>query len=190
VTGFVPPAYPYDRLDEFRATADQFDGGAIDCSIGTPFDPPPQSVIDALGNSGSERGYPPSIGTLAFREAAAGWLKRQLDVSIDPVSEIGACIGTKEFVASTPNYLKLRSPERDTVLYPAVSYPSYAMGATLAGLSPCRLMTNGESICRRSRPTTRPGPCACGSTRRVIRLVDSTISPRSRLGAEPTTSSF
>jgi aspartate/methionine/tyrosine aminotransferase len=133
VTGFVPPAYPYDRLDEFRAMAEQLDGGAIDCSIGTPFDPPPQSVIDALGNSGSERSYPPSIGTLAFREAAAAWLKRQLDVSIDPVSEIGACIGTKEFVASTPNYLKLRSPERDTVLYPAVSYPSYAMGATLAG---------------------------------------------------------
>lgn len=133
MTGFVPPAYPYDRLDEFRAIAEQFDGGAIDCSIGTPFDPPPQSVIDALGNSGSERGYPPSIGTLAFREAAAGWLKRQLDVSVDPVSEVGACIGTKEFVASTPNYLKLRSPERDTVLYPAVSYPSYAMGATLAG---------------------------------------------------------
>jgi len=29
--------------------------------------------------------------------------------------------------------LRLRRPERDTVLYPAVSYPSYAMGAALAG---------------------------------------------------------
>ena len=30
--------------------------------------------------------------------------------------------------------LALRDPGRDTVLYPALSYPTYAMGATLAGL--------------------------------------------------------
>jgi len=29
--------------------------------------------------------------------------------------------------------MRLREPERDTVLYPAVSYPTYAMGAELAG---------------------------------------------------------
>jgi aspartate/methionine/tyrosine aminotransferase len=50
------------------------------------------------------------------------------------LEEIAACVGTKEFVASTAHYLHLRSPERDTVLYPAISYPTYAMGATLAGL--------------------------------------------------------
>jgi aspartate/methionine/tyrosine aminotransferase len=43
-------------------------------------------------------------------------------------------VGTKEFVASLPQYLALRDPERDTVLYPAISYPTYAMGAVLAGL--------------------------------------------------------
>ena len=36
-------------------------------------------------------------------------------------------------MASLPGYLRLRHPDRDTVLYPAVSYPSYAMGAALAG---------------------------------------------------------
>jgi aspartate/methionine/tyrosine aminotransferase len=36
-------------------------------------------------------------------------------------------------VASVPHVLRLRQPERDTVLYPAVSYPTYAMGAALAG---------------------------------------------------------
>ena len=46
--GFVPPAYPYDRLDELRAIADQLPGGAVDCSIGAPCDPPPPFVIDAL----------------------------------------------------------------------------------------------------------------------------------------------
>ncbi|HMQ33085.1 MAG TPA: aminotransferase class I/II-fold pyridoxal phosphate-dependent enzyme [Chloroflexaceae bacterium] len=32
-----------------------------------------------------------------------------------------------------PHWLRLRRPERDTVLYPEISYPSYAMGAQLAG---------------------------------------------------------
>ena len=44
-----------------------------------------------------------------------------------------ACIGTKELVAGLPHWLKLRTPDRDTVLYPAVAYPTYEMGAILAG---------------------------------------------------------
>ncbi|MEM7140571.1 MAG: aminotransferase class I/II-fold pyridoxal phosphate-dependent enzyme [Actinomycetota bacterium] len=133
MSGFVPPAYPYDRLNVLRDAAAERFGTAIDCSIGAPVDDPPPAVVDALSASGLERGYPPSIGTPAYREAAAGWMAREFDVELDPATEIGACIGTKEFVASAPAYLHLRHPERDTVLYPAVSYPSYAMGATLAG---------------------------------------------------------
>ena len=130
---FELPPYPYDRLDPLKSVAAAQDGGIVDLSIGTPFDAPPAAVIDALASSSAERGYPPSIGTPAFRDAAAGWLERRLGVSVDPATELAACIGTKEFVASTPRYLKLRMPERDTVLYPAVAYPSYAMGADLAG---------------------------------------------------------
>jgi aspartate/methionine/tyrosine aminotransferase len=37
-------------------------------------------------------------------------------------------------VATLPQWLKLRTPSRDTVLYPAVAYPTYEMGAVLAGL--------------------------------------------------------
>jgi aspartate/methionine/tyrosine aminotransferase len=84
-----------------------------------------------MGESGAERGYPPSIGTAAFREAAAAWMSRRLLVDLDPQS-VAACIGTKEFVAGVPHWLRLRDPSRDTVLYPAVSYPTYEMGATLA----------------------------------------------------------
>jgi aspartate/methionine/tyrosine aminotransferase len=36
-------------------------------------------------------------------------------------------------VVSLPHLLALRRPDRDTVLYPAIAYPSYEMGATLAG---------------------------------------------------------
>ena len=53
-------------------------------------------------------------------------------MSLEPAA-IGACIGTKELVTGLPHLLRLRDPARDTILYPAVSYPSYAMGAELAG---------------------------------------------------------
>ena len=129
--GFDPPPYPYERLGELQAVADALPGGCVDLSIGTPTDPPPAVVLEAFARSGSERGYPPSVGSPELREAGARWLERRFGASVDP-GAIGACIGTKEFVASLPAYLKLRRPDLDTVLYPAVSYPTYAMGATLA----------------------------------------------------------
>jgi succinyldiaminopimelate transaminase len=130
---FQLPPYPYDRLDPLKSVAAAHDGGMVDLSVGTPFDAPPDAVVAALADSGSERGYPPSIGTQAYRDAAAGWLQRRFGVTVDPGAGLAACIGTKEFVASTPRYLRLRRPDRDTVLYPAVSYPSYAIGAAFAG---------------------------------------------------------
>lgn len=130
--GFVPPPYPYDRLAPVIAAAQALDGGAVDCSVGTPCDAPPRIVSEALASSGTERSYPASIGSAAYRAAASGWMSRRLGVEV-PSERIAACIGTKEFVAGLPHLLKLRRPDRDTVLYPAVSYPSYEMGATLAG---------------------------------------------------------
>jgi succinyldiaminopimelate transaminase len=130
--GFTPPPYPYDRLDALKPSAQALDGGLVDLSIGTPCDPPPPFVVEALASSAAERGYPASIGSPAFREAAAGWMQRRLGVEV-PVAQLAACIGTKELVAGMPHWLRLRDPSRDVVLYPAISYPSYAMGAELAG---------------------------------------------------------
>jgi succinyldiaminopimelate transaminase len=131
-TPFVPPPYPYDRLDALKAVGESLPGGLVDLSIGTPCDPPPPAVVEALARSGAERGYPASIGSAAYREAAAGWMARRLGAEVDP-SCVAACVGTKELVAGIPQWLRLRRPDLDTVLYPAVSYPTYAMGATLAG---------------------------------------------------------
>ena len=130
--GFVPPPYPYDRLDHLAPLAERFAGGLIDLSVGTPCDPPAPVVVEALARSHSERGYPPSIGSVGFRTAAARWISRRFAVDV-PADHIGATIGAKEFVGTLPQLLRLRTPGRDTVLYPAVSYPTYAMGATLAG---------------------------------------------------------
>jgi succinyldiaminopimelate transaminase len=130
---FSPPPYPYERLSAIQAIASQHEGGAIECSIGTPIDEPPGFVVAELGRATGAKGYPPSAGTPAFRGSTAGWLHRSFGVDIEP-DALAACVGTKEFVASLAGYLHLRSPNRDTVLYPEISYPTYAMGATLAGL--------------------------------------------------------
>jgi aspartate/methionine/tyrosine aminotransferase len=68
-------------------------------------------------------------------------MHRRLGATVDPAREIAACVGTKEFVASVPQYLKLREPSKDVVLYPAISYPTYEMGATLAGARPVPYLT-------------------------------------------------
>ncbi|MEN9746941.1 MAG: aminotransferase class I/II-fold pyridoxal phosphate-dependent enzyme [Ilumatobacteraceae bacterium] len=133
--GFVPPPYPYDRLDAFKGVASKLDGGVIDLSVGDPCDPPSAAVIAALSSSNLERGYPPSIGIEPLRAAVRSWMQRKFDIDI-PLTQIAAAVGSKEFVVTTPQWMKLRTPSRDTVLFPAVSYPSYAMGATLSGCRP------------------------------------------------------
>jgi succinyldiaminopimelate transaminase len=130
---FRPPPYPYDRLTGLAKLAEAHPGGMVDCSIGTPCDPPLRSVVDALASSGTERGYPASAGSPQLRDAAAEWLARSFGVHDVAPSAVAACVGTKELVASVPHVLRLRQPEKDAVLYPAISYPTYAMGAALAG---------------------------------------------------------
>jgi succinyldiaminopimelate transaminase len=133
--GFVPPPYPHDRLDALRRLADAVPGGVVDTSIGNPVDPIPEIALHALNRSApASTSYPPSIGTLELREAATDWIQRRFGVELDPAAELIATVGTKEFVASLPHLLHLRDPSRDTVLYPAISYPTYEMGAQLAGL--------------------------------------------------------
>ncbi len=141
--GFVPPPYPYDRLDRLAPIASAHEGGVVDLSIGTPCDPPPQAALEALASSGSERSYPPSIGTVALREAAQRWILRRFAIEV-AADQIGATVGTKEFVATLPQWMRLRTPRRDTVLYPAVAYPTYAMGAILAGCRPIPVATRPD----------------------------------------------
>jgi aspartate/methionine/tyrosine aminotransferase len=115
--------------------AEALPGGAVDLSIGTPIDPPPDPVVRALSESGSERGYPPSPGSVELRRAIVSWISRRFGVDLD-IRQVAACVGAKEFVGTLPQWLRLRRPDRDTVLYPAVAYPTYEMGAILASCRP------------------------------------------------------
>ena len=102
----------------------------MDLSIGTPVDPVPPSVRAALAGAADAPGYPATQGTERLREAAAGWLARRHRVPAEPASVL-PLIGSKELIASLPAVLGA-SPG-DTVVYPELAYPTYAIGALLAG---------------------------------------------------------
>jgi succinyldiaminopimelate transaminase len=126
------PEYPWDELAPIAEKARAFPGGAVDLSVGTPVDPVPAVIQDALTAAANAPGYPLTAGTPALRSAAAGWLARSHDVHVDPVSVLPV-IGTKEFIAWLPTMLGLGPA--DTVIYPTLAYPTYDIGARLAGAS-------------------------------------------------------
>ena len=102
----------------------------MDLSIGSPVDPVPQTVRAALAAAADSPGYPLTRGTPAVREAAANWLGRRHGVTVSPDTVLPV-IGTKEFIASLPTMLGLGPG--DTVVYPALAYPTYDAGIRLAG---------------------------------------------------------
>jgi succinyldiaminopimelate transaminase len=130
------PDFPWDRLHPFRATASAHPDGLVDLSVGTPVDPTPEVVQEALRAAADAPGYPTTQGTLALREAAVRWLDRRTGaVRLDPDAVIPT-IGSKELVAWLPTLLGLGPGDR--VAHPALAYPTYDVGARLAGAEPVR----------------------------------------------------
>jgi len=124
------PEFPWDRLDAARDPARAHPGGIVDLSVGTPVDPVPQIVRDALAAASDSPGYPATAGTAALREAASEWAARTLRASVDP-DTILPTVGSKELVALLPTLLGLGPA--DTVVIPELAYPTYDVGAQVAG---------------------------------------------------------
>nr|WP_280173855.1 succinyldiaminopimelate transaminase [Geodermatophilus obscurus] len=131
------PDFPWDSLAGARAKAARHPGGVVDLSIGTPVDDTPELLATALAGAGNAPGYPTALGTAELRTAAAGWLQRRLGVRLaDPLGAVPSVVptvGSKELVALLPTMLGLRGA--GTVLIPEVAYPTYEVGAVLAGLT-------------------------------------------------------
>lgn len=108
--------------------------GVVDLSVGTPVDPTPAVVRDALAGASDASGYPMTAGTPVLREAVASWFARRRGVSgLDPAGVLPS-IGSKELVAWLPTLLGLGAG--DVVVHPEVAYPTYDVGARLAGATP------------------------------------------------------
>ncbi len=104
-------------------------GGIVDLSIGTPVDPVPEVVQAALRRHADTPGYPATAGTAELREAVQSYLTRRWHIG--PGLGVLPTVGSKELVAWLPTLLGV-SPG-DTVSIPALAYPTYAVGAALAG---------------------------------------------------------
>ena len=98
--------------------------------MGTPVDDTPEIVQVALRAAANAPGYPTTAGRADLRAACSAWLERQLGV-VAPASAILPSIGSKELIASLPRLLGL-APGSPIVI-PRIAYPTYAVGAALAG---------------------------------------------------------
>jgi len=126
------PAYTWDRIAPLREKAGLHPDGPVDLSMGTPVDPVPDLIRGALAEASNAPGYPATRGTPRLRAAASGWLARALGVSVPP-DDVLPAVGTKEFIAWLPVMLGLGPG--DVVLQPELAYPTYDIGARLAGAS-------------------------------------------------------
>jgi len=124
------PDFPWDLLAPYSRQASTHPLGLIDLSVGTPVDPTPEIIRQALIDAANAPGYPTTLGTLEMRTSCAAWMQRILGVSVDPEA-ILPTIGSKEAVAWLPTLLGL-GPD-DHIVIPRVAYPTYLVGATLCG---------------------------------------------------------
>jgi succinyldiaminopimelate transaminase len=131
--GLSLPDYPWEAMAPYLAKASEHPGGAVNLSIGTPVDPTPVLIQQALKAAADAPGYPTVHGTIPLREAIASWFERRRGVpGLDP-GNVMPTVGSKELVAWLPLLLGLK-PD-DVVVRPKVAYPTYDIGATFAGVT-------------------------------------------------------
>ncbi|RMI13726.1 succinyldiaminopimelate transaminase [Cellulomonas triticagri] len=132
-TGALPD-FPWDSLVPFGDRARSHPDGIVDLSVGTPVDPTPAVLRQALVDAADAHGYPQTWGTADLREAVVAWFARRRGVpDLDPAGVLPT-IGSKEQVALLPALLGLGAG--DLVAHPAAAYPTYDVGARLAGAEP------------------------------------------------------
>ncbi|GAB3081861.1 succinyldiaminopimelate transaminase [Intrasporangium mesophilum] len=127
------PEFPWDLLAPYKARAAAHPDGIVDLSVGTPVDPTPELVQRALAEAADAPGYPLTVGTPELREAICAWFARRRGVPGLGIDQVLPTIGSKELVAWLPTLLGLRAG--DVVGIPAVAYPTYDIGARIAGAS-------------------------------------------------------
>lgn len=129
--GLSLPDYPWDTMAPYLETAKAHPDGLVNLSIGTPVDPTPAVIRDALAAATDAHGYPTTHGTVQVRQAMVDWFDRRRGVPGLSVEQVMPTIGSKELVAWLPFLLGLG--EGDVVVRPSVAYPTYDIGAQLAG---------------------------------------------------------
>jgi succinyldiaminopimelate transaminase len=125
------PVFPWDTLADVTALARAHPDGIVDLSVGTPVDPVAPLIREALAAASASPGYPTTAGTPALRESAVKALARRYGITGLAEEAVLPVIGTKELIAWLPTLLGL-GPD-DLIVVPELAYPTYEVGAQLAG---------------------------------------------------------
>jgi succinyldiaminopimelate transaminase len=125
------PVFPWDTLADAKALAEAHPDGIVDLSVGTPVDPVAPLIQEALAAAGSAPGYPATAGTARLRESVVAALARRYGITGLTEAAVLPVIGTKELIAWLPTLLGLGPA--DVVVVPELAYPTYDVGARLAG---------------------------------------------------------
>ena len=125
------PDFPWDHLAQARGTAAAHPDGIVDLSVGTPVDPTPVVVQQALAAAADSPGYPTTVGLPRTRQAVVDWLHRRFGVEGLGTDAVLPVTGSKELIAHLPGQLGLGAG--DLVVQPELAYPTYEVGAVLAG---------------------------------------------------------
>lgn len=125
------PDFPWDSLADAKATAAAYPDGMVDLSVGTPVDEVAPSIQLALAESAGAPGYPQTVGTPALRAAIVAALGRRFGVTGVGEDAVLPVVGTKEAIAWLPFLLGVTPGQ--TVVIPELAYPTYEVGAKLAG---------------------------------------------------------
>lgn len=125
------PDFPWDRLEVHKRRAGEHADGIVDLSVGTPVDPTPDAVQEALRAASNAPGYPTVWGSAELRAAITDYAIRRLGSVEFGDDSVLPTIGSKELVASLPSQLGV-GPGR-TVVIPEIAYPTYEVGGLLSG---------------------------------------------------------
>ncbi|MFY1704246.1 succinyldiaminopimelate transaminase [Micromonospora sp. WMMA1923] len=129
------PEFTWDTLDAAASLAAAYPGGPINLSMGTPVDPVPPVIRQALADASDAPGYPLTAGTVGLRQAMSAWVARSCGAGVDGLGVLPT-IGSKELVAWLPTLLGIGPG--DVVVIPSVCYPTYDDGVRLAGATSVR----------------------------------------------------
>ncbi len=148
VSGLLPD-FPWDTIADARARAFAHPDGVCDLSVGTPVDPVPERALAALADAAPQwAGYPTVWGTPALRAAILGYLARRWGATGLTDAHVLPVVGTKELVAWLPTQLGLEAG--DVVVLPTTAYPTYEVGARIAGATP--VATDDPAAAAAARP--------------------------------------
>ncbi|QDT39105.1 aminotransferase class I/II-fold pyridoxal phosphate-dependent enzyme [Stratiformator vulcanicus] len=127
------PPYLFGKINKVKYEKRVAGIDVIDLGMGNPTDPPDRRVSDklseALGDWRNHR-YSVSNGLGNLRKEVAKRYFKKYGVSLEPDSEILACIGSKEGFSHM--CLALLGPG-DTAVVPAPTFPIHAYAVMLAG---------------------------------------------------------